>query len=259
MAIGYAHIMALLELKKVFTFPAQASMLELGEQNWFGDVNPADIGGLIDKFTPGDERELLKAELARLVPPQDAEALFKLARLFYRVVLGVSHYEAIDLHGSPAAMKQDLNEPVTLAQRYDIVTNFGTAEHVFNIAQVFRTMHEAVKPGGLLLHALPNQGAYDHGFYNFHPTFVFDLAQANDYMLKMLFYVESEAKPPRFTRISSREDYVRLALAGRLAPQSGMLAFMVKKQEAPFAVPRQGYYDESLSPELRQAWQRMPR
>ena len=41
-----------------------------------------------------------------------------------------------------------------------------------------------------MLHGMPFSGWYDHGFYNFQPTFYLDLAIANNYGNLGLFYVE---------------------------------------------------------------------
>ena len=54
---------------------------------------------------------------------------------------------------------------------------------IFNQFNVFKTIHDLTKPGGFIFHQLPGQGYYDHGFYNYQPTFFFDLAEANDYSM----------------------------------------------------------------------------
>jgi hypothetical protein len=62
---------------------------------------------------------------------------------------------------------------------FDLVTDFGTAEHIFNQAQVWRTVHLLAKVGGFIVFDKPTQGYAEHGFYNYHETLLRDLAHAN--------------------------------------------------------------------------------
>lgn len=106
---------------------------------------------------------------------------------FY-ALFGTARYRSVDLIDRRADWIRDFNDPVRLNEQFDIATNFGTAEHVFNVGHVFRSMHDAVKPGGVMLHVLPAFGDIDHGFYNIHPTTYVDLAAANDYVIEDFCY-----------------------------------------------------------------------
>ena len=111
-----------------------------------------------------------------------------------------------------------------------------------------------------MVHKLPHQGFYDHGFYNYHPTFVFDLCQANNYQLITLLYCDLTAKPPLMTLLSDRGVYVKLAVSEQVSKYCELLAVFRKPPEnASFHVPQQGYYDNQLPPELAEAWSRLPR
>jgi len=109
--------------------------------------------------------------------------------VFYSI-FGVTRYRSVDLIDPRADWMRDCNIPFTLPEQFDIVTNFGTSEHVFNISAVFRSMHDIVRPGGVMLHVLPAFGDIDHGFYNIHPTVYFDLAAANGYKIEDICYVD---------------------------------------------------------------------
>jgi putative sugar O-methyltransferase len=108
---------------------------------------------------------------------------------FYRL-FGIERYRSADLIDGRADWKRDFNESFRLREQFDVATNFGTAEHVFNIGNMFRSMHDALRPGGVALHILPTFGDIDHGFFNIHPTAYFDLAAANDYVIEDLCYVD---------------------------------------------------------------------
>jgi hypothetical protein len=108
---------------------------------------------------------------------------------FYRL-FGIEHYRSTDLLDSRATWIRDFNHLVKLPEQFRVATNFGTAEHVFDIGQMFRSMHDALAPGGVALYVLPTFGDIDHGFYNIHPTMYFDLAKANGYVIDDFHYVD---------------------------------------------------------------------
>ena len=70
---------------------------------------------------------------------------------------GVDH-TSIDLNGEGGALELDLQR---LGQ-FDIVTNFGTTEHVEVQEPVWKNVHEAVKPGGCLISTTPFPGDWAH-------------------------------------------------------------------------------------------------
>ena len=62
---------------------------------------------------------------------------------FY-AILGISDYRCMDLSYHHSAINHDLNLPVTdesLFGKFDMITVHGTNEHVFNIVETYRTMH----------------------------------------------------------------------------------------------------------------------
>jgi hypothetical protein len=242
---------------------ASPDMMEFGEQNWFGDVSYSYIEGIPKSLgMSSDMTSWVKQEMVRIKSAYPTPALgsFDLAKLFYKIIFNYKSYAAIDLHGTSVAQKFDLNQELPISDRYDVVTNIGTGEHVFNQYMFFKNMHDVTKENGLMINVMPNQGCYDHGFFNYHPTFIFDLAHANQYNLLALYYSDPSQKPPALTRITSREDYIRLAIDNKLSRYSGLHALLRKPAtHAKFQIPRQGYYDNQLSPELKEAWSKMER
>jgi hypothetical protein len=261
MAINHTLLCVFIEMRAAGLVGSGRSrtMLDLGEQNWFGDVDPAELHGVIDRFHGRESGARLHAELDALLAASERDD-WAVARLLYSALVEVEVYRAIDLNGTEIAERHDLNHPVPITEQFDLVTNLGTGEHIFNQAQLFRTVHERTRPGGLMMHWLPNQGCYDHGFYNYHPTFVHDLAAANGYGVCILLLVDAKRFPAVVHPIEEREPYVKLALSGELTNYSMILALLRKPaSDAPFGIPQQGYYDNRLPEELRDAWQRLPR
>lgn len=105
--------------------------------------------------------------------------------LYY--ALGFKQYSTIDINGEYNALKYDLNydicEKYNFDRKFDVVTNFGTSEHVFNQFAVFNNIHKLCKIGGYMLHTLPTQGWGKHSFFKYDINFFEDLCSANNYEL----------------------------------------------------------------------------
>lgn len=105
----------------------------------------------------------------------------------YMKAIGYGTYTCIDVNQRYGALQMDLN--YSLAEKYqfrdefDLVTNNGTGEHVFDQASVFKNIHALTRPGGIMLHVLPFHNYINHGFYNVQPILFQDLAAANQYKI----------------------------------------------------------------------------
>lgn len=144
-----------------------------------------------------------------------------LARDFYKR-LGAGRYESIDGNGK-GTITHDLNYPLsdTLTGKFDLVTDFGTGEHIFNQYQVWKSLHHLVKPGGFIAFDRPTKGYEGHCFYNTQEALFIALAHANRYTVIQFEHRET-----------SRGELIR----GVFRRQTG----------GKFQVPQQGRYFKSL-------------
>lgn len=237
-------------------FPLGMDILQLGEANWHGDVDVQVLVKDIYRYVPEGNRKALHAHLDEVIRSKRNSQFFEIAKVFWDTFLAPSSMTAIDFHGTESALKLDLNTPFDLRRRFDCVMNLGTAEHVFNIGQVFKTIHAHTLPGGIMIHGLPFTGWVDHGFYNFNPTFYWDIAQANQYKIVVMFYYE--LNPPNILQLNTREQIHSMAKANQLGANSLIYAVFKKSAEdQDFNFPIQGYYAGSLSTEAREAWQNL--
>jgi hypothetical protein len=120
---------------------------------------------------------IISAEHTELL---DSEAPF--AREFW-ISLGFE-YTAIDVDGSPGSIPLDLNYDQIrndLRNKFGLVTNFGTTEHVCNQLNAFKIIHDLTAPGGTMMHHLPAGGMLNHGLVNYTPKFFWSLARSNGY------------------------------------------------------------------------------
>jgi SAM-dependent methyltransferase len=102
-------------------------------------------------------------------------------------------YVSIDVNEEGGARFVDLNywpnEAAALG-KFDVVTNFGTTEHVANQASAFATVHHMLAPGGVAIHHVPMVHYLNHALVNLTPRFLLSLATLNDYTV-MQTYVQS--------------------------------------------------------------------
>jgi hypothetical protein len=171
MAIGYHIVRLYAELKTAGFFDGVSAVLELGSQDIVCAERPDDLNALLEAFG------VAPADVGRLASRGPAREIFER--------LGFS-YASVDADGKQGALPLDLNVdsvPAHWRQKFDLVTNFGTSEHVANQANCFSFVHDAAAEGAFILHELPFQGWLNHGFFNYQPAFFLDLARANGYEL----------------------------------------------------------------------------
>jgi hypothetical protein len=260
MALNAIDYIIYKELAKAKQIPANPDVLELGEANWYGDVSIGELVEDIKAFTaPARGLELLKdlkQVMSSCIGGANNQVSFDISKIFYKTFLNYRSITAIDLGGTDNALQYDLNIPVPLETQYHIVINTGTAEHIFNLFQFFKTVHERTLPGGLMIHAMPFTGWLDHGFFNFNPTFTVDLAAANCYQLLMWIY--GEVKPLRIVQLKSIEQVHTMAQHNELGSNSLQYLVMQKpREETPFTAPMQGVYARKVSDQTKQDWVQM--
>lgn len=130
------------------TYPVLKSVLELGSQNFYHNYGEARYGMYADK---------------------------------YYKVKGIKQYECIDLNGENNAKVWDLSKPIAPFCLYDLVTDFGTQEHIdteLNMESLYNcwtTKYHA--SSRFILSSNPKTGHWPkHGAYFFTAKFYEDLA-----------------------------------------------------------------------------------
>jgi len=111
------------------------------------------------------------------------------AKAFYET-LGIDSYTCVDVNGDHQAIKIDLNIPLedrSLYGKFDIVTDHGTNEHVFNVAEAYRTLHRLCRNGGII--SIIQSVYKGNGYYLFDQSFFDGLAAANNYRVLFSSYV----------------------------------------------------------------------
>lgn len=218
MAITAADVALWAELRRLGAIPPAPVVVEIGQANWYGDV-PSPDG--IDTST--------------------REGSFAAARAFWVNVLAPVQLDPIDLQGElGTAIPHDLNTPAPewMRNRYDVLVNTGTLEHVFDQRQAWANCHDLVRPGGLMVHGLPWSGWVNHGMYNYQPGFILDLASANGYEIVLLWCTTINPFSFRPVFAGTPDDVLLVDLR-----RDSMLHVALRKgPDAPFRVPMQSGY-----------------
>jgi SAM-dependent methyltransferase len=100
--------------------------------------------------------------------------------------LGIRHV-SIDSNGLDGAVPLDLRAPIDIGD-FDIVTNFGTTEHVTEQEQCWKNVHNLVRTGGILVSMTPLPGHWlRHGLWYPTTTWYKHFALLNDYTIEILY------------------------------------------------------------------------
>ena len=97
---------------------------------------------------------------------------------------GVNH-TSIDLNGKHGSLPLDLGSPITVFDdKFDVITNYGTSEHINNQYYAFKNMHDMCKINGLMIHVVPAINNWkDHCRYYYSVDFFEELAKKCNYKI----------------------------------------------------------------------------
>lgn len=84
--------------------------------------------------------------------------------------LGAKQTDSLDASSyENATIVHDMNEPIdsSLYNKYDVVLDSGTLEHVFNFPTAIKNCMQLTKDGGHFIGIYPANNFFGHGFYQF--------------------------------------------------------------------------------------------
>jgi hypothetical protein len=151
----------LIDLKRRGLIGVGTRMVELGSQN-ISQTSGEGLRAFISEFRD-EPCSVDGADLERIADGGTMARLMKLC--------GVD-YLALDIFEAEDCMLFDLNTdsvPENLRGQFDLVTNFGTSEHIFDQYRIFMAVHEFTKTGGLIYHDVPMGGYFYHGYFSYTP------------------------------------------------------------------------------------------
>lgn len=98
------------------------------------------------------------------------------------------HHYSIDIHGKNGSHALDLSEPLEDTfwhENFDIVTNFGTSEHVTNQIACWENIHNLGRAGSVYIHVVPERDVINpqHCLFTYTKDIFKDMCKANKYTL----------------------------------------------------------------------------
>jgi SAM-dependent methyltransferase len=195
--MAFNSLMIRLTAEVMPMLPSSAKVVELGNQRFrprHGIM--AEVAAYLKRECPSWSDDDLMA-----INERTGESLEE-STADYMKSIGYGGHTCIDVNQRFGALQMDLN--YSLADKYgfdeefDLVTNNGTGEHIFDQASVFRNVHALTRTGGVMIHVLPFHNYVNHGFYNVQPILFHDLAQANQYKILRISLADKDGKEIAF-------------------------------------------------------------
>jgi hypothetical protein len=240
--MGASTLPLLMALKRRGYMPNGSAVIEIGAQQ----LDESFIGATEDIAATGRFFGITTPppSFAWTGPRNDTNALAgaPLSRAFW-TWLGLN-YASIDIDGSPGSIPLDLNYdevPTELVGRYDIVTNFGTTEHVANQLQSFKIIHDLAAAGAIMLHVLPASGTPNHGLVSYNPKFFWMLGRGNGYKIAFMTMGQSDRDaglPDDLVEfLALYEPQAKSEFAAYTMPVTSLVVALQKVFDTPFVAP----------------------
>lgn len=109
--------------------------------------------------------------------------LNELSKYIFEKYFQVKSFKIIDITVEEKAdFIHNLNYEITqnnLINQFDLVIDPGTSEHIFNQSVNLSNILKLLKNDGMYFFNLPANGAIDHGFRQYSPTYFYDICAAN--------------------------------------------------------------------------------
>ncbi len=185
MGLGTGAVKLMLELNERGLLKDVSSVVEIGSQELH--LTQAEFEKLVEVAGISNYQSEQFANL-KYWPAQSPRCP---AKNLYEL-LGARKYNCVDLNGELGSIPHDMNLPFDDASyyaKYDLVSDHGCNEHIFNVAEAYRTMHRLCKSGGILVNI---QAVWrGNGYYRFDASFFEGIAAANNYRILYSAYVVS--------------------------------------------------------------------
>jgi SAM-dependent methyltransferase len=223
----------------------KGSVLTLGQQYVFATLS--DVLAIFDKHEvdikqlPENFDTKNKIPLVSDIPDEgstNAQTVLTLLGADSLFAADISSYQNADFI-------IDLNKEIDpqYEQRFDVVFDIGTLEHIFDVPTALKNITKMLKPGGRVILILPASNAIDHGFYSFSPTLLYDFFSSNGFEDFSCYLLEGN--PLNCLRKGKVWKYTGLGNEYPLISSKGVeIYFSATKRDAPkeFEIPIQSVY-----------------
>ena len=129
--------------------------------------------------TLGHQRSYITSNLQNRISKELGISIDSLSQDYsdgFMEAIGVQTLEILDVSDyENATIIHDLNTPIpdSLREKFTIVVDIGTSEHVFNVTQSLENLRNLCRSQGHVLMVNPANNWLGHGFYQFSPELFF--------------------------------------------------------------------------------------
>jgi hypothetical protein len=191
--MGISHPIISLILDEGKEHPFSGSILQLGKQKILCDAQGLEA---IAEKTNYPLKMVDSPANAKINEKPSGKSSHISDNSFFKS-LGFSEVHALDVSDYEGAnLIFDLNKrkiPNELEERFDVIINGGTIEHVFHLPHALQNIFHMLKVGGRVIHIAPANNYLDHGFYLFSPCFFIDYYRANQFKIIRSLLLRSHA------------------------------------------------------------------
>ena len=175
MGMGLQDLTYLVKLKKNKCLDDLSCVCDIGASQLYLQGDDKILDKFLEVFRCGEKVSLSEFEKLSLTNLGYSRDLWGKAGY---------NYMAIDTSCEAGATNLDLNFdeiPTKFQEKFQLVINCGTTEHVANQIQAFKIIHDLTALEGLMYHNVPFQGYQTHGLINYTPKFFWMLCRSNNY------------------------------------------------------------------------------
>ena len=199
-----------------------------------------------------DLQELFRKNKAVAPPfeviPQIMQGRGGFAEAFFQQ-LGATAIDSFDASSyEDASQIWDMNQslPAIFKNKYTLVFDGGTLEHIFNLPMALKNCLEMVVVGGHFMSIVPANNFMGHGFYQFSPELFYSTLNSNNgYKLIKMALFEDRRYAPWFEVNDPKVVHSRVTLSNHHPTQLMVLARREKAVEVFAVAPQQSDYLEN--------------
>ena len=139
----------------------------------------------------------------------------------------------------------DMNTPLPpgFRQKYSLVYDGGTLEHVFNFPVAVKNCMEMVAPGGHFISVAPTNNFMGHGFYQFSPELFYNIfSEPNGYRVVKMAVFEDRRFAPWYEVKNPADIRTRVILANHYPTHLLVIARREKVADIFKTTPQQSDY-----------------
>ena len=164
--------------------------------------------------------------------------------------IGANDINSVDASAyENASIVHDMNLPIseTLSNRFSVVFDGGTLEHVFNIPVAFNNCMKMVKNGGHFISIGPANNFFGHGLYQFSPELFYrTFCRENGFKVLYLFVCGSKNVSTWYEVPDPASIRRRIAFSNQVPTLQLFLAEKIASNAGLNTVPQQSDYDQIL-------------